>query len=196
MELWLGGGLLLLLFMLGKSSSSSNGGGESVEPPSGGGDDKPPSKVPSRRRGAGGRGQVWGSDADTSKLPSAGTFDYSGNGLWIDPNCGFVIEGDQFWPKKGAEVWVAVSAPTLDAALAKRGASGGLNSVLGYVDYLVDELGIDNAVDIMWRIVDEAAPMCAQVEPEQWGEAMRIWFNDLRRRIEQYLEEDTIGGFG
>lgn len=192
MEIWLTGGVFLLLFLLGGKKN-----GSSVEPPEDGSLNPPPNPnpgpdVPSRRRGAGGRGQVWSRDADTPNLPPASVFDYSGNGLWIDPNCGFVIEGDLFWPKKGAKSYRAVEMPTLDATLRERRD----NTAIGYVDYLVDQQGINDPVQIMWMIVDEAAPMCGQVDPSQWGEAMRIWFNDLLRRLTQYLEEDTIGGFG
>jgi hypothetical protein len=191
MEIWLAGGIILLLAMLGgdKNGASDGGEGDGKLPPD---KDPTPSTVPSRRRGAGGRGQVWSSDAQTSSLPSAGTFDYSGNGLWIDPECGFVIEGDLFWPKKGAKSYAAIEAPTLDATLAARRD----NTVLGFVDYLVDTLGYAHPENVVWEIVKQAAPMCEQVDPAQWGEAMRIWFNDFLRRVTTYMNEDTIGGFG
>lgn len=180
MELALGIGILLLLFLSGKGggSDSTNGG---ALPPS-------TTDVPGRTKGPGGRGDVWRDPKDVSRLPSSGQFDYSGNGLWIDPECGFVVEGDLFWPDPDAFVRVMEPAPTLEATLSLRDD----NTALGFVNYLVEQEGVRDPVDIVWRIVDEAAPMCGQVDPEQWGEAMRIWFNDFLDRVTTYLEEEEI----
>ena len=169
---------LVLLFLTGgkKNGTTPSNGGSATD-------------VPGRKPGPSGRGDVWRIDADVPNLPAPAAFDYAGNGLYIDPDCQFVIEGDLFWPDPRAFVVVSEQAPTLEETLNLRDD----NTVIGYVDYLVDELGITDPVEIVWRIVAEASPLCADANPEtDWGEAMRIWFNDFLARITHYLDEGTI----
>jgi hypothetical protein len=181
--------LILLAFGGGGPKEGEGTNGDGTLPPG------PPSNVPGRpKRGADGRGWAWRDDADVSKLPGPAQFDYGGNGLWIDPECGFVIEGDKFWPRVDQFHIVQISAPTLAATLALRED----NTVLGFIDYLVDEEGVTDPIAIVWRVLDEAAPMCGQVDPSQWGEALRIWFNDFLERVTAYVTQGEIefGGEG
>lgn len=184
MELALGIGLLLVLFLTGGSDEEEEEEGERNLGPT---PWTPDSTVPGRKRkGPDGKGDAWVEPARYDDLPGFDTFDWDGNGLYIDPNCELVAEGDLFW--QGDEFAItAIPRPTLGQTLAIEG-----NSVAGYIDYMVDEEGEDDPIEVVWRILEEASPMCAAVEPEQWGEAMRVWFNDFLDRVADYMGEPVI----
>lgn len=191
MELALGVVILVILVLTGSGgtppengdgANGGNGGGN------GGGGTKP-------HRGPDGRGHAWTNDEiwndikDAKKLPDGSVFDYGGNGFYIDPDCGWVIEGDRFWPESQDFSYQAVERPSLEATLAH----SRTNSVIGFVDYLMNQEGMDDPVEIVWRVLEEAAPLCADVDPSQWGGAMRYWFDDFLKRVTRYVETgDTI----
>lgn len=173
-------GLLLLVVLFLTGGETTNGG-------NGNGDT--PSKVPGRKRGPDGRGDVWRDEDDLPSLPGPADFDYAGNGIWIDGECQFVIEGDLFWPDDPRFV-VAEEAPSVSETLNLRRD----NTIVGFIDYLMNEEGEDDPIEIVWRILTEVSPMCADVDPDtQWGESMRIWFNDFLDRVTAHVEEATIG---
>ncbi len=185
MELALGLGLLVLVFLTGgdkKKNGTPEGGSLGPVP---GWD---PSAVPGRpHKGPDGEGDAWVQPDQRDALPGVTDFDWSGNGFYIDPNCRFVLEGDQFWPDAAAFSVMAIEKPTLGQTLAIEG-----NSVLGFVDYLINEEGEDDPLEIVWRVVEEASPMCAAVEPEQWSAPMQAWFNDFLDRVTDHAEEAGI----
>jgi hypothetical protein len=175
MELGLAIAIMLIVALTAGGKSSSNGGtnGGSTN---GGNDGR-------WTPGPDGRGHVWADPADTPRLPSAQQFDYDANGLWIDPECGFVLEGDHFWPESDAFVWESVEASSLDATLAV----SRTNTVIGYLDYLTGH-GYSDPVEIAYMILGEAAPLCADVPAEEWGEPMRRWFTNFLDRVTHYIE--------
>lgn len=104
-----------------------------------------------------------------------------GNFLMIAKDCSWVVEGGDF---RDPESDTATEAPTLAATLALPhggGAGHGRNSAWGYIDYLEDH-GYD-AVETAEEIVKSAAPMCASVGPQFWGDKMRAWYTNLVESI-------------
>lgn len=143
--------------------------------------------------GRGGDGSVWGADPSSADAPSSGpvasewnAFDFAGNGLWISPDCDVVFEGETFWPKTSS--YSAIEAPTLAGVLAIEG-----NSVIGYVDVLIDQQGFTDPVEIAAQILREASPLCADVDPNLWGAGLRDWFNDFVERLIPLVDESVNG---
>lgn len=139
-----------------------------------------------------GKGTVWGGPPGGGR-PDAGApkaqwpvFPWDGNALWISPDCDVVFEAEGFW-NDGVNV-AAIEAPTLGAVLAEPG-----NSVAGYVDFLINEQGFTDPVDIAAQILREASPLCADVDPDQWGRGLIAWYNDLVERLIPYVERE-LGG--
>lgn len=142
--------------------------------------------------GPGGGGKVWrlpGSGGGA--LPSVEEFDYAGNGLFIDPDCQYAIEGNRFWPS--AEFGLnAIEAPSLAQTLSIPD-----NSVVGFIDYLINVEGFQQPYDVAGRILAEAAPMCASLPDDQWGDGLFAWYGSLVERITRYMEETIdFGGEG
>ncbi len=132
-------------------------------------------------------GRYW---APPGTSPSFDGFDFGGNGLWIDPECGAVAEGRHFFPHDWATTNTrAEEASTLAGTLAL----GRDNTALGFVDYLVDEEGITDPLLVARRILDETSPQCASVSDDSWGEAMRAWYSSLVRRVTDYMLQEAIG---
>ena len=152
----------------GGGGSGGGGGGGRVDP----------------KQGPGGKGTIW-------SLPGANipaNFDFGGNGLYIDPNCEFVIEGNLFWPtgfSAGAE-----EAPTLTATLN----IAPDNSVLGFLDYLIDSQGIRDPYQIGQIVLEEMAPMCAAAPDSTWSPGFASWYQSFVERVSDYI--DNQFGFG
>ena len=137
--------------------------------------------------GPGGKGKVYvkggGKGTLPTKLPEG--FDFGGNGLYVSVDCDYVIEGNLFWPTGSLS---AVEAPTLEAVLAVSRD----NTVVGYLDYLIDTLGYRQPEQVAWKILEEASPMCASVDPAQWGEGLQAWYETFVARVSDYMEEATL----
>lgn len=136
--------------------------------------------------GGGGGGGLFGGGGGTPPgIPE--DFDFGGNGLWISTDCEWVVEGNRFWQEGQVN---AEERPTLDATLAIDD-----NSVLGFVDYLINDQGYQQPEEIAWKILVEASPLCADLDPEQWGEGLAQWFQNFVARLTPYVEE-ALGGIG
>ena len=86
----------------GSSGGGGGSGGGSGGSGGTGGSDTPAPKT----AGPGGAGFVYG---DPSKVPD--NFDYTGNRLWISPDCDVVAEAQHFRPRPGDD-WVVAIEPT------------------------------------------------------------------------------------
>ena len=178
-------------------SKPSGGGGTASDRPQEGGRPKAPKPW---SRGPGGKGKVFGGGkgkpGEGPPLPEdlPDDFDYAGNGLYVDPNCEYVIEGNIFWPGTTGPIYASAEATTLDSSLAL---FGGKNSILGFVDYLVNEQSLgDDPEGIAWTVLEHASPMCTSVEPEgNWGDGLINWYDNFLERIIAYLDEG-IGSEG
>lgn len=164
-----------------------------------GGRTKRPEK-PGPQTGPGGKGKIFGGGGGGgggglfgggggAKLPPGlpADFDFGGNDLWVSPDCEWVVEGNRFWQTNKVN---AEEAPTLEAVLAIDD-----NGVNGFIDYLINDQGFRSPEEITWRILQEASPLCADLDPEQWGEGLAQWFENFVARIVPYVEE-TTGGIG
>ena len=155
------------------------------------------------RPGVGGKGKVWVDDDDykkkgkTKPTPPEG-FDYAGNQIWISPDCGYVIEGNLFWQSDGGVI-MSDGAETVDMALAMKSApdiESPDNSVLGFVEYMIEELGVRDPQDAVWEIIRQVSPLCADVDPNKdWGPGMYNWFQNFSARMVDFFEE-TLGAIG
>ena len=162
------GGLLLARSSLAKGGGGSGGGGAG----GGGGGGLKPSKGP------GGKGKVWSSSGSVV-FPQG--FDFAGNGLYIDPTCDFVIEGNLFWPTSSQ--LDCVEAASLQGVLSIPG-----NSVCGFLDYLIDTEGLQQPGEIAFRILQEASPQCASVGSDMWGPGLSAWYENFLDRVIDYTE--------
>lgn len=186
MELALGLGLLFVLFLTG-GNGKKNGADTDGDDGDDGTPDFTPGLIPGRKRkGPNGEGTVWVEPDKIEWIPGYDDFDWDGNGLFIDPNCELVAEGDGFWPNAGEE-YRSYGGETLEEALAIEG-----NQIIGYIDYMVEEEGEDDPIEVVWRILEEASPMCASVDPETWGLALKEWFNDFLDRVTDYMGIEQI----
>ena len=132
-------------------------------------------------------GRYWSTDGDT---PSFDGFDFGGNGLFIDAECGAVAEGKYFFPFDwDVGVHRAEEAPSLPATLA----IGSDNTAMGFIDYLVDREGVSDPLLVAARMLEEVSPQCASVPDTDWGNAMRAWYTSLVDRVSAYMTQDTIG---
>lgn len=128
-------------------------------------------------------------------------FDADGNSFWVDPDCRFVLEGDAFEPlSKGRETRSnpdgsvnAASEPTLAETLSYRDGVIAVNSVYGFVDYLIDYEGMDNPDEIALRVLQEGNALCADIPAAQRSEGIRFWLADFSDRISQWVYE-SVGG--
>lgn len=144
-------------------------------------------------KGPGGKGKVFGGGKVT---PGAGgpplpedlpaDFDYAGNGIFVDLNCEYVIEGNLFWPSGGGTIF-AEPGETLEINTKLQ---GGKNSVIGYIDHLVNVEGFsgDDPEGIAWTVLEAASPMCVSVDPSQWGAGLINWYENFLSRVIDYLE--------
>lgn len=95
---------------------------------------------PPPEQGPGGAGKVF-RDPDDTGSPDFADFDFSGNGIYVSPECSFVIEGDLFRPRGD---WVSAIEPPeyagyvtgkeLEAVIAVAAD----NSVAGFIDFFLD----------------------------------------------------------
>lgn len=132
-------------------------------------------------------GRFWGPKGSDPDFPG---FDFGGNGLAIDTECGAVAEGKYFLPFDWATVTTrAEEADTVAGTLA----IGRDNTVLGFVDHMTDTEGVTDPLVICARILEEVSPQCAAVPDTSWGPAMRDWYNSLVRRVTDYVTQETIG---
>lgn len=198
----------------GGGSGGGSGGGGSGGGGSGGGGSDPWTPGP------GGKGKVYGGaggGGGTKGLP--GDFDFSGNGLWISPECDGVVEGSKFRPSP-EEDFVNAIEPTewsgyepgkeVEAALAVDPA----NSIAGFVDWAMgQELDPPPATFAVWvemhyearglprplpssvRIVAvmlrQLSPLCLDVPDPglSWGEGLVRWLEDFLLWLDLYLHE-------
>ncbi len=134
-----------------------------------------------------GGGRYW---APRRSKPAFNDFDFGSNKLWISNDCTVVAEGRHFFPGDWATTNTrAEEASTLSATLDL----GPDNTVMGFIDYLVDQEGIEDPLVVAARILEEASPQCASVTDDTWGEAMRAWYDSLVRRVTAYMTQETIG---
>lgn len=175
------------------------GGGNKPKPggdkpkPSGGDKPKPPAPKGPKPKGRGYGGGHWG----TGNVPAS--FNWDGNQLWISPNCDTVAEGSYFMPAYPA--WQAPDGggPTLEATLKKKTGPAGssdprdLFQVYSFIDYLVNEQGYQQPEDVVAAIFSEVAPMCAAVDPVQWGSALVDWYTSFSERVAEYVESQLTG---
>lgn len=217
MVLELGLGVAALLLLFGGSSSGGGGGGGGSDTPTGpgGGGDKPTPAKPTpskptgptkpkpkpvtptngpKPKGRGYGGGKWG----TGTVPA--NFDWDGNQLWISPSCDTVAEGARFMPIAGRMSISDENTPTLQAALALRSPpnapasnKAAMNQVYGFIDYLLDTEGYDQPEDVVARIFSDASPMCAAVDPTQWGPALVEWYQSFSDRAAEYVESEMTG---
>ncbi|MCH9680367.1 MAG: hypothetical protein K0V04_02950, partial [Deltaproteobacteria bacterium] len=96
----------------------------------------------------------------------------------------YVIEGNLFW----GDNWSAVEAETLAETLAIAD-----NSVVGFIDYLVDTAGTTDPEGVAWTILEEVSPMCTAVDTSMWGEGLINWYDNFLARVVEYL--DSFIGF-
>lgn len=131
-------------------------------------------------------GRFWG----TPDSSTFGGFDFAGNGIEVDDECGAVAEGRWFFPFDWATVNTrAEEADTVGGTLA----IGRDNTVLGFIDYLTDTEGVTEPEVIAARILEDVAPTCASVPVDSWGPAMRAWYASLSKRVTAYVGQDFIG---
>ena len=181
-----GGAIVLVLLVLlfggsafagggGKGKGGGGGGGGGGRKPKPGAADDEEEKIrPTPFRG----GRVWG---DTRKVPASWRGDW--NDFWISPDCDVVAEGAKFLPESG-NFW-AEPEPTLVETLAvKLGGGVDPNTAWGFIDYLTDIEGLGAAEPVAHRIVQEAAPICADVPMQQWPRELASWFDDFVMRID------------
>lgn len=181
----IGLGIALIAFLLkGKKGDGSdldfNGPGGGKGGGKGGGTDVP--KGP--RKGPGGKGDVFG---NLDKPPIQ--WDPSSNQVLIAGDCSVVLVGEMFWPD--TKSIVAMEAPSLKETLELSDD----NSVVGFVDYLMNEEGLQQPEEIAARIMLEISAYCWDVPPSQWHPAYRMFFEWLMDRLVPYVEEGTIGDF-
>jgi len=131
-------------------------------------------------------GRFW----DSSGGSTFGGFDFAGNGIEVDEECGAVAEGRWFFPFDWATVNTrAEEADTVGGTLA----IGRDNTVLGFIDYLTDTEGVTEPEVIAARILEEVAPTCATAPVDSWRPAMRAWYGSLTERVTAYVGQDLIG---
>lgn len=167
------GGLLLA------KSASASGGGGGLFGGGGGGKGGGGGSKPKPKKGPGGS-TVWGTPPGNT-LPEG--FDPGGNGLYIDPECDFVIEGNLFWPT-GSQA-TCIEAESLEQTLA----ADPENNVCGFLDYLLGTEGLQQPEDIAWRILEEASPWCASADPSMWGLGLQAWYESFVERVVAYVDE-------
>jgi hypothetical protein len=155
------------------------------KPPGGGGKVVPPHK------GRGFGGGKWG----TGAVPAS--FNPNGNLLWISPDCDTVAEGAWFMPTL-VQAITGNNIDTMDAHLALRSPPGSSdpraqNGIYGFIDYLINDQGYEQPEDVTARIFSEASPMCAAVDPSQWGPALAEWYQEFAGRVAEYVESEMTG---
>jgi hypothetical protein len=138
------------------------------------------------KRGPGGLGWVFGSGC-----PAA--FNYASNNLWISLDCTSACCGEMFWPGPDAlppgQGPPAEEADTLDAVLSIPG-----NTALGFIDYLIQQEGLEQAEEIAARVITEISPLCADVDPNvDWGDGLRLFHEWLLIRLVPYVDEWVHG---
>ena len=132
-------------------------------------------------------GRYWAPRGADPDFPG---FDFGGNGIAVDPECGAVAEGRHFLPFDWATTNTrAEEADTVAGTLAL----GRDNTVLGFIDYLTDTEVVTDPLLICARILEEVSPQCAAVPDTSWGQAMRDWYGSLVRRVTDYVMQETIG---
>lgn len=158
-----------------------------------------PAEVPGTR--------VSGAAPDAFRLPE--DFDPL-RGLYITPDCVAVVEADGFWNGLDENYAPIVEGRTRSGfpitarnpndsygrdTLKATFAADDKNGALGFVD----EQMIYNNVqpeEVAYQIVEEYAPMCASIGPDQWGPGLLNWYNETIERMlvyrQRYLE---FGGF-
>lgn len=166
------------------------------------GNNKRPTPPKPWSKGPGGKGKVFGGGnakpGEGPPLPEdlPEEFDYGGNGIYIDPDFRYVIEGNRFWPSDEFAI-NAIEYPTLEEVLAEDD-----NSVVGLIDYLMNEGGIDQPEGIAWAVLEHAHRMSnpeamigpvALEETEYWGDGLINWYDNFLERVVAYVDEGSIG---
>lgn len=163
--------IVALFVLLSRSGSASEGSDKNTGPHTKGG------------------GTVWGEKRWSSSSEARG-FAWDTNAVFIDPECRFVFEGEFFFPANWASVdtW-AEEADTVEATLAIRPE----NTVIGYIDYVADTLGVTDPLEVTRRIFAEIAPSCDSVPDSEWSPGLRAWYTSLAGRVAAYINQETIG---
>jgi hypothetical protein len=118
-----------------------------------------------------------------------------GNWIMVAKDCSWVIEGPYLWHLPGREPSgsSSIESSTLESTLAIADGEGrGGNCIMGFIDYLESQ-DFDEA-ETAHQIVKEAAPMCAAAGPQFWSPQMRLWYENLRGRIEAWRAGIPFGG--
>lgn len=190
-----GAALLVLVFALGgEGGKKTNGNGPKKPVPPGGGKPKPgdkpvPGKTnPGHKPKGGGHG---GGQYGSGDIPL--DFDWEGNQLFIGTDCDVVAEAKQFMPSPEGGV-NACEYDNLAATLEdpdNQCPPQGTNTVYGYIDFMIDQLGMDDPIAIATQILVEAAPFCADLPEQLWPEPLVDWWNGFVERVVDYHEEAT-----
>ncbi len=191
----------------GGSGGSGSGGGGSGGSGSGGELDEPWTPGP------GGGGRVYGSGQGWP-----GDFDFSGNGLWISPDCSVVAEGAMF--REGHDDWISAIEPDgwpgytpgreVEAVLEVAPD----NQIAGFVDWAMGNPLPDHpaafedwvishfkavvrprpstsAVRIVAELIRQVSDGCLFVGDfdDDWGEGLTAWIEDFFLWVDLYLHE-------
>lgn len=128
-------------------------------------------------------------------------------GIWVSPDCELVVEAPGFWngleskppfteltpipasrmmpanvPAFGDAGDASIEAPSIRDVWAQSQTAG----AVGFVDYWVNQ-GIQPEA-IATRLLQEIAPMCAQVPTASWGHGLADWYDATVRRITAQAE--------
>ena len=141
-----------------------------------------------------------GLPADSYQLPV--DFDML-RGLFITPDCFAVAEAPGFWngieflppdftsaapieppgrypsglPMTSDGGDASGMGPTLDETFASSPTTG----AVGFVEFWLERNATPQ--DIVMRMIAEVSPMCAGVDPSQWGPGLTRWYNDTVDRV-------------
>lgn len=131
-------------------------------------------------------------------------------GLWISPDCEYVVEGPGWyfglclgpegyrvcdlnyrdgWPWSTDGGSLTGNGQTMAEHLGSAEDAG----ALGFVANRLAE-GLQPE-DVARLILEEYAPMCADVDPSMWSPALSSWYQSLVARIVEESESELGGGF-
>lgn len=137
--------------------------------------------------GPGNKGDIWAPPGGDVVVPE--DFDFGGNQIYLDPECEYVIEGNLFWPTDAFGI-DAEQAPTVTATLNV----SPTNTIVGWLDYMIDVQGITDPYQIAAALVAELAPLCADVDESQWSDGFFAWHSSFVDRVTVYLEDQIDFG--
>lgn len=161
--------VLLLLGGIGSGKDADEGNGKRPIGPIG--------PVP----GPGGDGTRWRPTPGSIPGSILDQFDFDGTDLYIDPECQYVLEGARFF-----DVDQILNAEDYAGAVAAES-----RYAEGFIKTLIPESQESDPIRIAQRVVQLYAPMCAEVDPSEWGPAMLAWYNDFLDRVITWIDWST-----